>query len=107
MAYAFLRGFTAHRPYQCALPEGFIVQQEGAFWLHLELHDSLLFSLDALQDVLNNLQDTLPPLGETQPFKVDPNSFWHLRLAGVNTESKVISASSALQSCILVAFAHI
>src|SRR5260370_39568567 len=75
---------------------GFIVQQEGMFWLHPELHDSLLFSLDALQDTLNKLKDTLPPPGETQPFEVDPNSFWCLRLAGVNTESKVILASSAL-----------
>ena len=64
MLYAFLRGFMAHGPYQCTLPEGFIVQKDGTFWLHPELHDSLLIYLDALQDTLNNLQDTLLPPGE-------------------------------------------
>src|SRR5260370_3643771 len=42
LPYAFLRGFTSHSAWQCALPEGYICkQEEGKYGLNPELLDPL------------------------------------------------------------------
>ena len=66
-AYAFLREFMTHSSHQCTLLllEGFVVHSTNEFGahkfgLHPELHDLLLATLAVLQDVIDNLEETLP-----------------------------------------------
>src|SRR6266478_4612838 len=53
-SYTFLRGFTSHLAWQCALPDGYISkQEEGEYGLNPELLNPLQRSIGALQDVLD------------------------------------------------------
>ena len=111
-AYAFLREFTAHSARQCALPEGFVVcstNELGArkFGLHPELLNPLLASLAVLQDVIDDLEETLPASKDRKPFRVDAESFWTERLDLANNPDKVTNAAAALHTKVHMAFARI
>src|SRR5260370_23007889 len=71
-SYAFLRGFTSHSAWQCALPDGYVCkQEEGGYGLNHELLDPLQRSIGALQDVLDCLEASLPTSsGGRRPFQV-------------------------------------
>ncbi len=64
-AYTFLREFTAHSAHQFTPPKGFVVHSTNEFrahkfGLHPKLHNPLLAALAVLQDVINDLEETLP-----------------------------------------------
>ncbi len=108
-AYTFLREFMAHSAHQCALLEGFVVHSTNEFGahkfrLHPELCNPLLAALAVLQDMIDNLEETLPALRDQKPFQVDATSFWadHLDLA--NSLDKVTNATAALCMKIHMAF---
>src|SRR6266850_807631 len=56
LSYAFLRGFTSHSAWKCALLDGYICkQEEGGYGLNPELLNPLWRSIGTLQDVLDHL----------------------------------------------------
>src|SRR5258708_678515 len=72
-AYAFLREFATHSACQFAPPEGFVVHSTNKFGAHMfglhpELCNPLLAALAVLQDVINDLEDTLPTSRDRKPF---------------------------------------
>src|SRR6266478_1821719 len=69
LSYAFIRGFTSHVAWQCALPDGYICkQEEGGYGLNPELLNPLWRSIGTLQDVLDRLEASLLELGGRRPF---------------------------------------
>src|SRR5258707_11170165 len=72
-AYTFLREFTAHSAHQFAPPEGFVVHSTNEFGahkfgLHPKLCNPLLAALAVLQDVIDDLEETLPTSRDQKPF---------------------------------------
>src|SRR5258708_21215019 len=111
-AYAFLREFTAHSAHQFTPPEGFVVHSTNKFrahkfGLHPKLHDPLLAALAVLQDVTNNLEETLPTSSAWKPFQVDPESFCTYCLDLANGPDKVTNAATVLCTKIHMVFTHI
>src|SRR6266478_6401336 len=105
LPYAFLRGFTSHSAWQCALPEGYICkQEEGGYSLNPELLNPLQRSIGALQDVLDCLEASLPTLGGRRPFQVDSDYYWILWIAQADEPGKVLNAMAAMHTKIQMAF---
>src|SRR6266478_3456834 len=95
--YAFLRGFTSHSAWQCALPDGYICkQEEGGYGLNPKLLDPLWRSIGALQDVLDCLEASLLTLGGRRPFQVDSDYYWILRIAQADEPGKVLNAMAMM-----------
>src|SRR6266478_5628090 len=106
--YAFLRGFTSHSAWQCALPEGYVCkQEEGKYGLNPELLDPLQRSIGTLQDVLDHLEASLLTSGGRRPFQVDSDYYWILWIAQANEPGKVLNAMAAMHMKIQMAFQHI
>src|SRR5260370_5945030 len=106
--YAFLRGFTSHLAWQCALPDGYICkQEEGRYSLNPELLARLWRSIGALQDVLDRLEASLPTLGGRRPFQVDSDYYWILWIAQADEPGKVLNATAVMCMKIQMAFQHI
>src|SRR5258708_28139257 len=107
--YTFLREFTAHSACQFTPPEGFVVHSTNEFrahkfGLHPELHNPLLAALAVLQDVIDNLEETLPPSRDQKHFQVDTESFWTECLDLANGPDKVTNAAIVLCMKIHMAF---
>ncbi len=110
--YTFLREFTTHSACQFTPPKGFVVHSTNKFGahkfrLHPKLHDPLLATLAVLQDVIDNLEETLPTSRDQKPFQVDAESFWTEHLDLANGPDKVTNAATALHTKIHMAFMHI
>src|SRR5260370_22980837 len=107
-SYAFLRGFTSHSAWQCALPDGYVCkQEEGGYGLNTELLNPLQGSIGTLQDVLDHLEASLPPLGGRRPFQVDSNYYWIQQIVQADELGKVLNATAAMHMKIQMAFQHI
>ncbi len=110
--YAFLREFTTHSTHQFTPPEGFVVHSTNEFGahkfrLHPELCDPLLAALAVLQDVINDLEETLPTSRDWKPFQVDVESFWTEHLDLANGLDKVTNTATVLHMKIHMVFTHI
>src|SRR5260370_9439560 len=107
-SYAFLRGFTSHSAWQCALPDGYVCkQEEGGYGLNTELLNPLQGSIGTLQDVLDHLEASLPPLGGRRPFQVDSNYYWIQQIVQADELGKVLNATATMCMKIQMAFQHI
>src|SRR6266850_1964000 len=108
LSYAFLRGFTSHLAWQCALPDGYVCkQEEGGYSLNPELLDPLRRSIGTLQDVLDHLEASLPTSGGRRPFQVDSDYYWILQIAQANEPGKVLNATAVMHTKIQMAFQRI
>src|SRR5260370_5021452 len=107
LSYAFLRGFTSHLAQQCALPDGYICnQQEGGYGLNPELLSPLWRSIGTLQDVLDCLEASLPT-GGRRPFQVDSDYYWIHQIAQADEQGKVINAKAVMHMKIHMALRNI
>src|SRR5260370_3927578 len=107
-SYTFLRGFTSHSAWQCALPDGYICkQEEGGYGLNPKLLDPLWRSIGTIQDVLDHLEASLLTLGGRRPFQVDSDYYWIHRIAQADELGKVLNATAAMHTKIQMACQHI
>src|SRR6266478_9654061 len=105
LSYTFLRGFTSHSAWQCALPDGYVCkQEEGGYSLNPKLLSPLQRSIGALQDVLDHLEASLLTLGGRRPFQVDSDYYWILQIARADEPGKVLNATAVMRTKIQMAF---
>jgi len=105
LSYAFIRGFTSHVAWQCALPDGYICkQEEGGYGLNPELLNPLWRSIGTLQDVLDCLEVSLMTLGGRRPFQVDSNYYWIHQIVQADELGKVLNATATMCMKIQMAF---
>src|SRR6266850_7911416 len=108
LPYAFLRGFTSHSAWQCALPDGYVCkQEEGRYSLNPELLNPLRRSIGTLQDVLDCLETSLPTSGGRRPFQVDSDYYWILQIVRADEPGKVLNATAVMHTKIQMAFQRI
>src|SRR5260370_2833807 len=106
--YAFLRGFTSHSARQCTLPGGYVCkEEEGGYGLNPELLNPLRRALATLQDVMDLLEESLPPSEVRRHFQVDSNQYWIQRLELANELGKVFNAVAGLCTRVQMVFKHI
>src|SRR6266478_5356155 len=104
-SYTFLRGFTSHLAWQCALPDGYVCkQEEGGYGLNPKLLDPLQRSIGTLQDVLDHLEASLLTLGGRRPFQVDSDYYWIHRIAQADELGKVLNTTAVMCTKIQMAF---
>src|SRR5260370_21220467 len=97
--YTFLRGFTSHSAQQCTLPGGYICkEEEGGYSLNPKLLDPLRRALATLQDVMDLLEESLPPSEARRHFQVDSDQYWIQRLELANELGKVFNVASGLHT---------
>src|SRR6266478_4406454 len=107
-SYAFLRGFTSHSAQQCTLPGGYICkEEEGGYGLNPKLLDPLRRALATLQDIMDLLEESLPPSKARRCFQVDSDQYWIQRLELANELGKVFNAAAGLRTQVQMAFKHI
>src|SRR5260370_23575669 len=103
--YAFLRGFTSHSAQQCTLPGGYVCkEEEGGYSLNPELLNPLRRALATLQDVMDLLEESLPPSEARRHFQVDSNQYWIQRLELANEPGKVFNVAAGLHTRVQMAF---
>src|SRR5260370_13230327 len=107
-SYTFLRGFTSHSAWQCALPDGYICkQEEGGYGVNPKLLDPLWRSIGTLQDVLDHLEAYLLTLGGRRPFQVDSDYYWIHQIVQADEPRKVLNTTATMCTKIQMAFQHI
>src|SRR5260370_25189087 len=110
-SYAFLRGFTSHSAWQCALPDGYYIckQEEGRYGLNPELLHPLWRSIGTLQDVLDSLEASLltSASGGRRPFQVDSDYYWIHQIVQADEPGKVLNTTDTMCLKIQMAFQHI
>src|SRR5260370_40261738 len=108
LSYTFLRGFTSHLAWHCALPDGYVCkQEEGGYGLNPELLDPLQRSIGTLQDVLDHLEASLLNSGGRRPFQVDSDYYWIHHIAQADELGKVLNTTATVNMKIQMAFQHI
>src|SRR5260370_3710222 len=106
--YTFLRGFTSHSARQCTLPGGYVCkEEEGGYSLNPKWLDPLRRALATLQDVMDLLEESLPPSKARRHFQVDSNQYWIQRLELANEPGKVFNMVAGLHTQVQMAFKHI
>src|SRR6266478_3681083 len=104
-SYAFLRGFTSHSAQQCTLPGGYICKEEkGGYGLNPKLLNPLRRALATLQDVMDLLEELLPPSEARRRFQVDSDQYWIQRLELANEPGKVFNVVAGLCTRVQMAF---
>src|SRR5260370_8309716 len=107
-SYTFLRGFTSHSARQCTLPGGYVCkEEEGGYGLNCELLNRLRRALATLQDVMDLLEELLPPSEARRHFQVDSDQYWIQRLELANEPGKVFNTVAGLRTRVQMAFKHI